>query len=116
MVIDIGRQISTWRQTRGLTQNQLAEKASISRSYLAGVETGRYNPSVDTLQGLAAALNIPISSLLETDQKEQTPAIHESLSDPVTAELLKMVREASEEERRDMLDLLRIVQKRREGK
>lgn len=62
----------------------------------------KYNVSVDWLEG-------------KTDKKEQ-PTVSDELSDAVSMELLNMIRDASESERRDMLDLLRIVQKRREGK
>lgn len=65
MEIGIGKKISAWRKERGFTQAQLAEKSNISRSYLAGVETGRYNPSIDTLKNIAKSLNINISFLLE---------------------------------------------------
>lgn len=62
----------------------------------------KYNVSVDWLEG-------------KTNKKEQ-PTVSDELSDAVSMELLNMIRDASESERRDMLDLLRIVQKRREGK
>ena len=65
MEIGIGKKISAWRKERGFTQAQLAQKSNISRSYLAGVETGRYNPSIDTLKNIAKSLNINISFLLE---------------------------------------------------
>ena len=47
-----------------MTQAELAQRGCISRSYLAGVEGGRYNPSVDTLQKLAAALGTSSGALL----------------------------------------------------
>lgn len=65
MEIGIGKKISAWRKERGFTQAQLAEKSNISRSYLAGVETGRYNPSIDTLQNIANSLNLTVAFLLE---------------------------------------------------
>ena len=65
MEISIGRKVRAWRNERGFTQVQLAEKSNISRSYLAGIETGRYKPSIDTLQDIANSLNINIAYLLE---------------------------------------------------
>ena len=81
MEIGIGKKISAWRKERGFTQAQLAEKSNISRSYLAGVETGRYNPSIDTLKNIAKSLNINISFLLE-DTKLGTMTASIYIDDP----------------------------------
>ena len=54
--MSIGTRIKECRNQRGLTQSELAARVKISRSYLAGVEGDRYNPSVETLQKIAAAL------------------------------------------------------------
>jgi transcriptional regulator with XRE-family HTH domain len=60
----IGDNIKFFRKKAKMTQVELAEKANISRSYLADVERNRYNPSFDTLKAIASALNVPISSLI----------------------------------------------------
>ncbi|NUK29484.1 helix-turn-helix transcriptional regulator [Parageobacillus sp. VR-IP] len=66
----IGDNIKFFRKKAKMTQVELAEKANISRSYLADVERNRYNPSFDTLKAIASALNVPISSLIgEEDAK-----------------------------------------------
>lgn len=62
--MSIGTNIKECRNQRGLTQVELAERAKISRSYLAGVEGDRYNPSVETLQRIAAALDTTSGVLL----------------------------------------------------
>lgn len=66
--MSIGERIKKFRKEKGLTQVKLAEKAGISRSYLADVESDRYNPSLSTLMDVALALNVPSSCLL--DDKE----------------------------------------------
>jgi len=63
--MSIGARIKRFRNQKGLTQVKLAEKAGISRSYLADVEANRYNPSLATLMDLAQALGIAVSYLLE---------------------------------------------------
>lgn len=52
------------RKYRGLTQEQLAGIAGISRPYLAEIETGRKEGSITALKNLAAALQVNISTLL----------------------------------------------------
>lgn len=60
----IGDIIKKYRNEKGFTQKSLAEKANISRSYLADLENNRYNPSLDVLKAIAKALNVNSSMLL----------------------------------------------------
>jgi transcriptional regulator with XRE-family HTH domain len=53
------------RERRGLTQEQLAEKSGVSRTYLARLETGRQDPTLSTLEKLAKALGVKVRRLLE---------------------------------------------------
>ena len=54
------------RDSKGMTQEQLAKRAKVSRGYLADLEAGhRANPSILVLRRLAKALNVPVTELLE---------------------------------------------------
>ncbi|WP_425622501.1 helix-turn-helix domain-containing protein [Brevibacillus borstelensis] len=78
--MSLGANIKRFRKLRGLTQEKLAEKANMSRSYLADVERDRYNPSVDTLKAIAEALNVGVDDLLESSDehdKSVTKAMQE---------------------------------------
>jgi|KBSSwiStaDraftv2_1062776.scaffolds.fasta_scaffold4468465_1 transcriptional regulator with XRE-family HTH domain len=47
------------------TQEALAKRAKVSRSYLAAIEAGhKKNPSLVVLQKLAKALGVPVTELL----------------------------------------------------
>lgn len=72
--MDIGSKIKTLRKDCKLTQEELSKKANISRSYLADIERNRYNPSVDTLVGIANALNLTLSELVD-DNNNAKPSI-----------------------------------------
>ncbi|MFB0840992.1 helix-turn-helix domain-containing protein [Paenibacillus oleatilyticus] len=69
--MSIGKNIKIYRKKSKLTQVELAERAKMSRSYLADIEADRYNPSVDTLKTVADALEIPIHILL--GEESQSP-------------------------------------------
>ncbi|TKH22865.1 helix-turn-helix transcriptional regulator [Bacillus wiedmannii] len=71
--------IKRYRKEKKMTQRELAEKANISRSYLGDIEGGRYNPSLDTLNTIAKALNVNINSLL-TDSETNTLELSPTLS------------------------------------
>lgn len=68
--MSIGKNIKMYRKESNLTQKGLAEKANISRSYLADVENDRYNPSLDVLNSIANSLNLKVSDLLDDESKD----------------------------------------------
>lgn len=72
--MSIGERIKFFRKQKALTQFQLAERAKLSRSYLADVEGNRYNPSVDTLKSIAKALHIEVRQLLEEEANDHPGA------------------------------------------
>ena len=53
------------RHTRGLSQEKLAEKAGIHRTYVGGIELGLRNPSLRNIARIAQALGVPPSDLLQ---------------------------------------------------
>lgn len=44
------------RQERGMTQAQLAEAIGVEQKTISNIETGRFSPSMHTLEGLAKAI------------------------------------------------------------
>jgi transcriptional regulator with XRE-family HTH domain len=50
---------------RGMTKNELAEKADISNSFLSDLTNGIANPSLKIMEAIADALETPLASLLE---------------------------------------------------
>jgi transcriptional regulator with XRE-family HTH domain len=53
------------RADRKMTQEALAEKAGISRTYLARLELGQQDPTLTTLKSLAKALKVTVATLVE---------------------------------------------------
>lgn len=58
-----GQQVRSLRAARGLTQEQLAERAEISVDFLSLIERGRSSPSFDNLDDLAQALGVSVAHL-----------------------------------------------------
>jgi DNA-binding XRE family transcriptional regulator len=56
--------VRVWRAYRELTQQQLAEKARISKPYLSQLESGAREASVSVLKRLAAALKVDVDDLI----------------------------------------------------
>lgn len=59
------------RTTAGMTLAELAAAAGVGKSTLAQLESGKGNPSVETLWALAAALRVPFARIVE----ESRPAL-----------------------------------------
>ena len=82
----LGKNIQLERVNRKLTQDELAKRANMSRTYLADVENGRYNPSMNMLERIATALQIPLYALIPSEDRvtlseNQQHQIHELLVD-----------------------------------
>jgi len=53
------------RDAKGWTQETLAERAGMDRSYIAGIEAGLRNPSVKAVGKIAKGLGVRLSELFE---------------------------------------------------
>ncbi|MCB1500099.1 MAG: helix-turn-helix domain-containing protein [Bauldia sp.] len=58
----IGRKARTIRQRLQLTASEVAAEAGLSTGMLSKIENGGTSPSLSTLQALARALNVPLTS------------------------------------------------------
>jgi ribosome-binding protein aMBF1 (putative translation factor) len=61
----VGQRLSEARSALGLTQDELAEKAGVDRSYVSDMERGIRNFSVLALLDLAEALGVQAGDLLK---------------------------------------------------
>jgi transcriptional regulator with XRE-family HTH domain len=63
----LAERIVSVRRSKGWSQEQLADRASMQRSYLADLERGHRNPSVRTLVKVANALGVSVPGLFQED-------------------------------------------------
>ena len=61
----IAMRIKALREREGWTQEVLAEKAGISRSHLARLETAKQDPNLSTLEKIAKAFRVKLSALVD---------------------------------------------------
>ncbi|MCI6411516.1 MAG: helix-turn-helix transcriptional regulator [Schaalia hyovaginalis] len=60
----LGANVRAERRRRGLTQEGLAEHLGVTPRYLAGIERGERNLTLDSIEDLAAQLDMDPHSLL----------------------------------------------------
>jgi transcriptional regulator with XRE-family HTH domain len=63
--------IRTLRKKHGLTIEELAQKASLTRVTVAKIEMGNGNPTMDTVEALAQVFQLAASELIRMAEKEK---------------------------------------------
>jgi len=58
-----GHRVRQLREAKGLSQEELAFRASVHRTYLGGIERGERNPSLKNIAAIADALGVTLSKL-----------------------------------------------------
>jgi XRE family aerobic/anaerobic benzoate catabolism transcriptional regulator len=61
---EVGRMVRLGRAKRGISRRKLAADSGISERYLAQIEGGQGNPSVNVLKSIADAISVPVFELL----------------------------------------------------
>lgn len=61
--IKFGLRVRELRVARGISQEVLAQKSGLHRTYIGGIERGERNVSLENIQKIANGLNISIESL-----------------------------------------------------
>src|SRR6266566_5019935 len=69
VLLQIGRKVRARRTSMGWTLKEIAERSGISPRFLCDLEAGKGNISVARLADLAEALDVPIISLMSTDEE-----------------------------------------------
>jgi CheY-like chemotaxis protein len=69
-----GATIKSQRGERGISQEELAERAGLHRTYISDVERGARNLSLDSIEKLAGALQLSIVHLFQAVTSEVRPA------------------------------------------
>ncbi|MFD2330136.1 helix-turn-helix domain-containing protein [Cohnella sp. GCM10020058] len=69
LLLHVGRKVREQRKIRGLSQAELGRVIKLDPSYLGKIERGEANPTLDTLNDLATALNISPFEFFEAGAK-----------------------------------------------
>ncbi|MGV9676442.1 helix-turn-helix domain-containing protein [Nocardia sp. NPDC003482] len=67
--VKFGKRLRAIRHDRELSQEDLAERANLHRTYISAIERGGQSVSLDNMAKLARALNVTLSELLDKIEK-----------------------------------------------
>ena len=105
----IGKRIRTFRNAQGISLEELSFKADLNAAHLGQIERGLRNPTIETLNRIATALDISfyelIGSVEEVPQKQ--PETNE-IKRKIDAQLSSMTLD----EQKDILRIIRIFRRR----
>jgi transcriptional regulator with XRE-family HTH domain len=66
--MNLGKRIQDLRRQRGLSTGELAARVQVTSGFISQLEHAKTDPSLQTLQRVAAALQVPLSNLLRDEE------------------------------------------------
>ncbi|MBF6328345.1 helix-turn-helix domain-containing protein [Nocardia transvalensis] len=64
LTAQVGARLRALREARGMSLSELARTSEIGKGTLSELESGRRNPTLETLYALTTALHVPLSTVL----------------------------------------------------
>jgi len=61
----LGKNLHVMREKLGWSQEELAERSGIHRTYISGLERGKRNPTLKLIQAIAVSMGIKAAQLLD---------------------------------------------------
>ncbi len=112
----IGDKLKELRETKKLSQGDIEKRTGLLRCYISRVENGHTVPSVDTLEKMARALEIPMYRLFTDEDRIKKPNISFSKDEKTRtkkqdAELLPFTKALSRMNDKDQRPLLHMASK-----
>ena len=109
----LGKLVRTARQHKGWKQSDLAAASGVTQSYISQIERGtKYNIPLETLQALAAALDLPAADLVRAVPPLPTPVAElqaEGLKDEEVARLVAIWPQLSAPDREAIIAMTRAI-------
>ena len=65
----LARNLRALRLARGWSQEKMAERCGLHRTYVGAIERGERNVTLETLNALALALGVPAAELIIDSQR-----------------------------------------------
>jgi transcriptional regulator with XRE-family HTH domain len=80
--VDVGRRLRELRAEKGISIRALAQRSGLNVNTLSLIENDKTSPSVSTLQKVAEALQVPISTFFEIEEPQQSVVFQKTTQHP----------------------------------
>ena len=101
--LHLGDRLREIRQSRAMSQEQLALSAELTSAYVGQVERGSKNVTAHTLNKICKALNISLSEFFVTDKTQ------DKYLDAISNQILHQLHGKSESEKQAILKMVKLV-------
>ena len=98
----VGERLRAYRSRAGLSQEELAEKACVHPTYVGQLERGEKNATLESVEKIARALNLPFEVLFEA-------IIHGNTDNAAARECYRMVTAMPEKEQQAFMSLIKRI-------
>ncbi len=106
--INIGITIREFRLQRGMSQGDIEKRTGLLRCYLSRVENGHTVPSLETLQKIAVALELPLSHFFAEEPVRELPGpVLKEAEIHFLTEIQRYAANLTESDRRLLLAMIR---------
>lgn len=115
----VGYKVKKVRTERGLTQAELAKKASVSTGLIGQIESGKVEPSINTLEKIAEAFSLSPCYFVAEDGdiatllKPMNPELRELLTNPQVHSTLEMLADCTPDEFNFILKFIQLYKEHR---
>jgi transcriptional regulator with XRE-family HTH domain len=99
----LGARVREIREYRNLNQDDVGRLTGLQRAYVSRFENGHITPSINTLEKIARALNVPLFAFFYPESESTAEQLHAPGAAPLWGDSLKT--------RRDLMKLRIALQK-----
>lgn len=93
LLLRVGERVRKARRAAGLSRRSLSDQSGVSQRYLAQLEGGSGNISISLLNRVATALNLPLETLVATDESP-LPTLFQAADPATQAQVMALLQPA----------------------
>jgi transcriptional regulator with XRE-family HTH domain len=105
--LEVAELVRELRRARHLSQRQLASRMQVARTHVSKIENGKANPTLVSLERLAAALDVDLCYLLQNSHSRRQEEVDSILADPFLAEIAALLPSLDQQQRSQLYDSVR---------
>lgn len=102
----LGQRIRNYRNSKGLSQEKLAELSGCHHTYIGQIERGEKNATIESIEKIALALNVSLSQLFE-----KLGAKEDDTAPNIPLECYELISSKPKEEREQIYRILLEIEK-----